>query len=230
MELYDDHPFACGRISDDDVAQKSRLGAKIEESQTVLDGIVAYLIADAIVQVIHQPAFLDGQDLVEGPCDVETDGRHTFQAHALFFGEALNLLFCQIPLVGTAKVEFVAVFLCLYAAKNGAELRQFHFSDAMQLVIDLLLFELELFLIGQVLPLAATANTEMVTEGRRAYLTKFYKTHHLALGKGMLLTTNLNVTDVTRYAERHKYHQIIPVEKALSLGGNRLYCYALKER
>ena len=100
----------------------------------------------------------------------------------------------------------------------------------MQLVIDLLLLELELFLVGQVLPLATTADSEVVTEGRRAYLTKFNKAYHLAFGKGVFLATDLNVTDITRYTERHEYHQIVPVEKTFSLGGNRLYRYALKER
>ena len=38
------------------------------------DGIVTYLVAYLVVQVIHEPALLDGQNLVEGTRDVKTDG------------------------------------------------------------------------------------------------------------------------------------------------------------
>jgi len=73
------------------------------------------------VEVVHQPAFLDGQYLVEGTGDMEADGGHVLQALALLIGERRNLLFCQIPLVCTAIVEFVTVGLCLDGAEDGAE-------------------------------------------------------------------------------------------------------------
>ena len=140
-----------------------------------------------------------------------------------------KLLLGQISLVGASEVEFITVLLCLHGAEDGIELGQLYLSDARELVVDLLLLELQLLLIGQVLPLAATADTEMLTEGYRAYLTIFYNTHHLALGERMFLTTNLYVADVTRNAERYKHHHIIPVEQALPFGGNGLYLDTLKE-
>ncbi len=78
VELNDDHPLSRLRVAYDDVAQQSRLGAQVEECQAVADGIVANLVPDLVVQVVHQPAFLDGQDLVEGSGDVEADGRDVF--------------------------------------------------------------------------------------------------------------------------------------------------------
>ena len=80
VELDDHKPLARGRVADDDVAQEARLGAEVEERQTVGDGVVADLVADLVVQVVHQPALLDGQDLVEGAGDVEADGGHVLQA------------------------------------------------------------------------------------------------------------------------------------------------------
>ena len=73
--------------------------------------------------------------------------------------------------------------LCLDAAKNGTKFWQFYLADTCQMVEYLLLFELQLFVVGQILPFTTTADTEMLTEGSRAYITIFYKAHHLALGK-----------------------------------------------
>ena len=72
MELDDDEPLACVGIADDDIAEQASLLAEVEEAQTLLDGVVANLVADLVVQVVHQPAFLDRQNLVEGSCDVKT--------------------------------------------------------------------------------------------------------------------------------------------------------------
>ena len=94
----------------------------------------------------------------------------------------------------------------------------------------LLLFELQLLLIRQVLPLTTTTGTEVLAEGGRAYITIFYKAHHFALGKGVFFAANLYVAYVARHAEGYEYYQFIPMEQAFALGGNSLYRYALKER
>ena len=86
----------------------------------------------------------------------------------------------------------------MYAAENRTELWQFNFSDARQLVEDLLLFELQLFRVGQVLPLTTSTDTEVLAEGGRAYITIYYKAHHLALGEGMLLAPDLHVAHIAR--------------------------------
>ena len=142
----------------------------------------------------------------------------------------MDFFLCQIAFVGTAEVQLVAIFLRLHTTQDGTELRQLHLADAVQLVVDLLLLELQLLLVGQVLPLAAAADAEVLAEGYRAYLTIFYKAHHLALGKGVLLATNLYVAHVARHAEGYKYHQVVPVEQALAFGCHSLYCNALQKR
>ena len=140
------------------------------------------------------------------------------------------MLLREIALVGTAVVEFVAVCLGMHGAEDGTKFRQVDLPDARQLVIDLLLLELQLLWIGEVLPLAATTDAEVLTERNRAYITIFNKAHHLALGKGVLLAADLDVAHITRHAERHEHHEVVPVEQALSLGSHRLYLNALKER
>ena len=100
----------------------------------------------------------------------------------------------------------------------------------MQLVIHLLLLELQLFLVRQILPLAAATYTEVRAEWYRAYITIFYKAYNLTLGKLLLLTTELNVTYTYRHTEGYKYHQVIPVEQTFAFSCHRLYTNALKER
>ena len=176
------------------------------------------------MQVVHQPALFYRQNLVEGSRDVETDGRHILGSPSLGGGrgEVFQFFICQPSFVGAAEVEFVAVFLGLHATQDGTKLRQFHLADAVKLVIDLLLLELQLLLVRQVLPLAAAAHAEVLAEGCRAYLTIFYKLHHFAFGKRVLLALYLHVADVARHAEGHKHHQVVPVEQAFALGSHGL--------
>ena len=155
---------------------------------------------------------------------MESYGRH------LFFNIRFYLLPCQIPLVGTAEVELVAVFLRLHAAQDGTELRQVHLANASQLVVHLLLLELELLFVGQVLPLAAATHAEVLAERSRAYLTIFYESYHFALGKRMFLASQLYVADIAGHTPRHEHHHVLPVEQALTLCRHSFYRHALKQR
>ena len=107
----------------------------------MLNGIVAHLVANLVVQVVHQPALLNGQNLVERSRDVETYGRNILGSSAFRRGrgKVSHLLLRQITLVGTAEVELVAIFLSMNGTHDGTELWQFHFADAGQLVKYLLL-------------------------------------------------------------------------------------------
>ena len=116
MKLEDNHPLATGAVADDDITQQSHLSAKVEETQTVLHRIIVHLVANLVVQIVHQPALLDGQNLVERTCDVESDSRHILKALTLVVGQCLNLLLSEVTLVGTTKVELVAILLGMHAA------------------------------------------------------------------------------------------------------------------
>ena len=78
MELDDDHPFAAGRIADDDVAQEACLLTEVKERQAVIHGVVANVVTYLVLQVIHQPAFLNRQNFVECACNVKANGGHIF--------------------------------------------------------------------------------------------------------------------------------------------------------
>ena len=122
---------------------------------------------------------------------MKTYRRYIFQTLALFVGQCLNLLFGQVALVGTTKVELIAILLCLYRTKNGAELRQFYLADACQLVVYLLLLHAQLLLVRQLLPLATTTYAKMLAEGLRAYLTIFLIPNNFGLHERVFLATYL---------------------------------------
>ena len=234
MELYDNKPLASVAVANDDVAQQSHLCPQIEERYSMGNGIVANVVTYLVMQVVHQPTLLDGQDLVESTGDVEADGRHVLLRGKrcvlrLRLWQGSDFFLCKISLIRTAIIEFVAILLRLHAAEDGSEVGEGDLSDTRQLVEDLLLLELQLLFIGQVLPLTTATDAEVLTKGYRAYLTIFYKAHHLALGKGVLLTTDLNVADVARDTERHKDDQLVPMEKTLAFSGHSLYHNTLKE-
>ncbi len=116
------------------------------------NGIISYLIADAIVQVIHEATFVDGQHLVECPSDMKTE-RITCIFHA-----AADFLTCEVAAVGCPKVEFVTIFIRLDGAKDGPELYAIHLASARvgegevpyagELVKDLSLLRLQLLGVG----------------------------------------------------------------------------------
>jgi hypothetical protein len=116
------------------------------------------------------------------------------------------------------------------ATKDRLEFRQLHLSDAMKLVVDLLLFELELLLVGQILPLTTATDPEMFAEGSRAYLTIINKAYYLALSEGVLLASYLHVAHIARHTKRYEDHKLVPVKQTLAFGSYGLYCDALKER
>ena len=83
----------------------------------------------------------------------------------------------------------------------------------------MLLLELQLLLVGQILPLASAADAEVLAEGRCAYITIINESYHLALSERVLLATYLHVNDVARYTERHENNEFVPVKQALAFGG-----------
>ena len=231
VELDDDHQFAAGAVAEDDVAQQSHLLTEVEEREFFPRGIVTYLVTDSVLDVVHEPTPLDGQNLVEGSRDVETDGGYVLQGSALSplstLLSPLKLLLRQVALVGTAEVQFVAVLLGLHRAEDGPELGQLNLADACQLIEDLLLLEPELLVVGQVLPLAASADAEVLAEGHGTYLALLDETYDLALGKRVLLAAYLYVADVAGHTPGHEHHEVAPVEQALALGGHGLNRHAL---
>ena len=65
--------------------------------------------------------------------------------------------------VRTRELELVAVLVYMLRTEDGTDFRQFNLSDAGKVIHDLLLLVFELFLVGQDLPFAASADAEMLT-------------------------------------------------------------------
>ena len=145
---------------------------------------------------------------------MEPDGRRVLHQRLV-----LQLLAGQPPLVGTAEVQLVAVLLRLHTAQDGAELRQLHLTDARQLVFHLLLFHLELCLVGQLLPLATAADAEMLAERLYAYITIFLISNDLCLHVRVFFSAYLQVDNVAWYSPWHKHHHVVHSGQRLPLSG-----------
>ena len=132
--------------------------------------------------------------------------------------------------VAATELYLVAIFCGLHRAQDRLKIGQLYFPDAMQLVVNLLLLGLELLLVGQVLPLATTANAEMLAKGNRSHLAHLHKAGHPGLTILMLALGNLQIHHVTWHAERNKHGHVIHMGDTFPLGGNRLYGDILEQR
>ena len=194
--------------------------AEIEERDVVLHRIVVDLVAYFVVERVHQMTLLDGQNLVEGTRDVETQCRHVLCAlGSLALGQLTDLFLRQITLVGGSEVELVAVFVLLHRAHDVVErtravvgssagLRQLQMSDTCQLVVHLLLLEAQLLLVGQLLPFATSAHAEMLAARSGAQRTQLTVSDDFCLGVAVLLAAYLQVDYVAWNSPRYKDHQL----------------------
>ena len=138
MELYEQHPFASVGVAEHEVSKQALLCPYIIECHAYLLGVTLYLVADLIVQVVHEPAFAYGINLVESTRDMETNGGVV----ALCQVEAIvvKLLFGKPSAIATAKLQLVAIFFRLDRSEYRANLGQLNLAYACQLVGDLRLF------------------------------------------------------------------------------------------
>ena len=75
-ELHQEHQLACVGCTDHQRAQQSTVFTQVIELQSVLQRIATDVVANLIVDVIHQMTLRDVENLVEGSCDVETHSVH----------------------------------------------------------------------------------------------------------------------------------------------------------
>ena len=172
------------------------------------------------MQWVHEMTLLDGQNLIEGTRDVEAQRRDVFRALSAFaFGQLLNLFLRQIALVSGSEIEFVAVFILLHGAHDGLEgacavvvggarLGQLQMADACQLVVDLLLLEPQLFLVRQLLPLAASTDAEVLAARLSADGAQLAIPDHFCFGVAVFLATDLQVDDVAWHCPRYKHDEL----------------------
>ena len=217
-EDHDHHHFARRGRADNHVAHQPRMLAGIVERITVFDAETPGFKADVIRRVGLQPAFADVQHLVEHAGNVKPERRCGADV-----GSAFDLLARQPAAVGKGEFEFVAVELRLRRAQAGGNLRQGYFADAGQLVAHLSGLEPQLLGIGQVLPLAAAANAEMLAESLGPQGRFLHVAHHEPLHETAAFGTYLHVHHVARYGQRHEDHHVVPASHRLAFGGERRY-------
>ena len=105
VELYDYHPLSSVGVSYYYVPQQPLLASEVEELHSVFEGIVAYGVSYPVVQVVHEPAFLYRQNLVESSSDVES-----YSVHVVVLESRRHLFPCKPSFVAAAKLQLVSIF------------------------------------------------------------------------------------------------------------------------
>ena len=159
VEDHDNHYLARRRGADYHVAHQSRVFAGVVERVAALEAETFRLGADGVRRVALQIAQVDVEHLVEAVGDVESQRGSAFDVAA-----RRDLLVREPAFVGEGELQFVAVEGLFRRAQTRAHLGQLDLADAGQLVAHLLGLEPQLFRVGQVLPLAASAHPEVGAE------------------------------------------------------------------
>ena len=140
-----------------------------------------------------------------------------------------DLLAREPATVGEGEFELVAVELCAGRAQTRRDFGQRDPADARQLVADLFGLEAQLLPVGQVLPLAAAADAEMLAEGLLAQRRPLHVTHDETFHVAAAFRPDLHVHDVARHGHRHEDHHVLPTPHRLAFGGERRYLEPLDQ-
>ena len=223
-EDHGHHHFARRGRADDHVAHQPRMLAGIVERIAVLDAETFGLHPDVVRRVGLQPAFADVEHLVEHAGDMEPQ-----RGRGADIRTALDLLARQPPAVGEGEFEFVAVELRPGRPQARGDFGQGDLADAGQLVVHLPGFEAQLLLVGKVLPLAAAADAEMLTEGLGAQGRFLHIADDEPLHEPAAFGAYLHIHHVARHGQRHEHHHVVPASHRLAFGGERRYFEPLDE-
>ena len=198
---------------------------KVIERNILLDGKLPDTVTQTVVQALHQSTLLNVENLVKCAGNMEAKS-----IHIVVLCTGLHLFPCKPAFVAESKFQLIAVLTCLLRAKNGHNLGQFHLTNALQRVGNLLLLVLQLMFIGQALPFATAAYTVMLAEWHIALLRIFIKLHSLSLGIAMLLALHLQINHIAGHHVGHKNNQVIDTCKGFTLGCNTCNFNPLKQR
>ena len=174
------------------------------ERKSVFVCIVTNAVSDGVVHIVHQMAFLNGQNLVKRTRGVVTHGFWMFVAYATG-----NFFRCEPAFVRKSEFHLVSVSLRLCGTQNGGAFGQFNFADACQLVHYLLLLVCNLVFIGENLPLASAAHSEMRAESASPALAIFVEFYSHRFGIAMFFSCELKVHHIARNHIGNEYYQVI---------------------
>ena len=225
IEDEDDHQVAGLRCPDEHVAHVAHVCADVEELQPVFDTVVLDEKTDFIGRGLLQVAFPDVQDFVEEFAHVESDA-HPFLRRHLF-----RILILQEPAArGEGKLQLVAVELRFFRGNGRPDLRHVQVAEADQLVFDLPAFRLQLHLVGNRLPAASAADTEVLAEGLQPpgrRLDHFFdETFHVVA----LLALDTDVHAVAGYSERHEHDHPVVMCDGFAFGSTVFNDHVLEEQ
>ena len=151
------------------VAEKTCVFPDVVELQTVAQGIVLHEEPDSVGWLLLKPAMLDIQNFVEESSYMETESAAFFRTQAFRI-----LVSVDPPFGGECEFQLVAVVSRVVRRDYRRNLRYAEMSYPHELVIYLLLFGLELHFVGEMLPFAASAYSEMLAERLRSLLGRLY--------------------------------------------------------
>ena len=163
------HYVARSVAPDHHIAEETCIFPYVVELQTVPQGIVLHEEPDSVGRLFLKPTMLDIQNLVEESSYMETESAAFFRTQA--FGVLVSV---DPSFGGECEFQLVAVVSRIVGRYYRRNLRYAEMSYPYELVIYLLLFGLELHFVGEMLPFAASAYSEMLAERLHSLLGRLY--------------------------------------------------------
>ena len=182
----DEHNLSRRGSAYDYVAHEPRLLFQVEKGVVVVYGKLPYREAYAVGVVVLKPALLDVEHLVEHTRYVESQ-----RVAAVELLGRLQLLIGEPRPIRERELELVAVELLLGRPLRGQHLGQGNLADTGEVVLDLLPLELQLEVVGYMLPLAAAAHPEVFAKRLHPQRRIAVKFHDTRLGIAVLLARHL---------------------------------------
>ena len=197
--------------------------AYVEEGESVAEGIFAYEIANGIGWFALEMAFLDVYDLVEEAAYVEAE------ALAVHFVYAFRVFAVQQPAaVREGEFELVPVAFGFLGWQNSLYFRHLQVTYAYELVFDLLLFCRKLHFVGEGLPFAPSADSEVLAEGFQPVRGGLYHPEDEAFHIVFLFLADLDVNYVSGNCELYENHCALYVSQGFAFGCNCFYLNVFK--
>ena len=153
----------------------------------------------------------------------------TDPVHAIESGSGFYFFFCQPFLVGECEFEFIPVEGGAFGTQYRQNLFHFYLSDTGEIVYNLLMFVLQLRFVGQMLPFATAANTEMFAKRNGTFRRIFVEVHCFTFGITVLFTGELDVYYVAGSNKRNKHYFLIYSCNRLTFSGYVCNCYLFQQ-
>ena len=168
--------------------------------------------ADSIGRLLLQVALFNVQDFVKELAHMEA------QTHFLGLCKGVGIFVFEDPAAaGSAEFQLVTIKLSGFGGKGRADFRNLKMADSYQLVFYLLTLGLQLHLVRQRLPAAASANAKMLAERLQTVLGGLYNALDKAFHVVLFLFVYLNVHHVSGNGKVHENHHAVHMRESFAL-------------